>query len=434
MTTAIEFENKQYIDDTTNKIYIDRDGLMKQTKEELQKKGFMMVEFDGYKIIKYIKDGLNLAHFHDTGRGKGLYRSIITKSGILMCYSPPKSKKYDYRWKNLNRDMDKLSITELVEGTMINVFFDAEKDCWQIATRSRINGNGKFYKTEENKTFREMFLEAMISTGLKWEMLDDYNCYSFVLQHPDNRIVLKHQKPSLVLTHIYSVTGILEKQYGNAINQVDINGKFGDKIVNNCEVRKPRDFSLPEFTYKDYEKFYGKEAEYDIMGVVFTNEKGERTKIRNENYETVKELRGNQPKLQYQFYCLRKGKKITKYLKFYPEDEEEFQGYETGVRDYTQKLFNHYRNSYVYVHYENNNLERDENGKYKFWNDPKFKVHSRNIHNDVYITNKKKVTIGDVIKYVNNLEPAKLMYSINYDLRVQNVKEIKDDFEIVNKF
>ena len=35
-------------------------------------------------------------------------------------------------------------------GTMINVFFDADKGEWQIATRSRINGNGKFYKTEEH--------------------------------------------------------------------------------------------------------------------------------------------------------------------------------------------------------------------------------------------------------------------------------------------
>jgi hypothetical protein len=441
MTTAIEFENKQYIDDTTNKIYIDRDGLMKETKEELKKKGFMNVEFDGYKIIKYIKDGLNLAHFHDTGKGKGLYRSIITKNGILMCYSPPKSKKFDYRWKNSNKDMEKLRITELVEGTMINVFFDAEQDCWQIATRSRINGNGKFYKTEENKTFREMFLEAMISTGLKWEMLDDYNCYSFVLQHPNNRIVLKHQKPSLVLTHIYSVTGILEKQYGNAINQVDINGKFGDKIVNNCEVTKPRDFSLPEFTYKDYEKFYGEESEYDIMGVVFTNEKGERTKIRNENYERVRELRGNNPKIQYQFYNLRKNKRITEYLHYYPSDTEIFDTYEKQVREFTSELHNHYMNSYVYSKNPNSNIEKNDKGYWVGFNNPRYKVHSYHLHNMFKLNRTEdkyyKITLSRVITYVNNLEPARLMYSINFELRQQNMtdlkNELKDEFELVEK-
>ena len=433
--SATNFENNQFIDEKTNKIYIDRDDIMKRTKEQLEKKGFKMIEYDDYKIFKYIKNGLNLAHFHETGKGKGFYRSIITKHGVLMCYSPSKSKKYDYRWRNFNRDMDKLRITELVEGTMINVFFDAEKGEkgeWQIATRSRINGNGKFYKTEENKTFREMFLEAMISTGLKWEMLDDYNCYSFVLQHPDNRIVLKHQKPGLVLTHIYSVTGILyDKPYNNAIIQHDINGKFGDKIVDNCEVRRPRDYSLPEFTYKDYEKFYGEDAEYDIMGVVFTNEKGERTKIRNENYENVKELRGNHPKLQYNFHCLRKDKKIQKYLSYYPEDSDTFQSFENIVRDFTYNLFSHYKKSYVEVHYSKT-LERNEKGKYKYWDNPKYKLHAFGLH-DIFITHKKPITLKNVIDYVNNLPPAKLMYSINYDLRKQQVDEIKEEYEIVNK-
>jgi hypothetical protein len=429
-----QLENEQFIDGS-NRIVIDMNEIINQKKEEMNKKGFTCVEFDGYKIIKYIKDGMNLSNYYENGKGKGFYRSIITKKGILMCYSPQKSRKYDTKWKSENPDMSKLKITEFVEGTMINVFYDAEKLEWQIATRSRINGNGHFYKTEENKTFREMFLEAMISTGMKWDMLNKNYCYSFVLQHPENRIVLKHQKPSLVLTNIYLILLSQEKQYKQIIKNVDIYGELGETIVGQSEVRRPRDFSLPEFNYRDYEKFYGKDQDYTCMGVVFTNEKGERTKIRNENYEKVRELRGNNPKLQYQFYCLRKDRRVGEYLRFYPQDKEKFDIYETQVRTFTHELFKHYINTYVLSKNKSSNIERNENGYYIDYNNPKFKVHSYELHN-IYKNGKINypnfaINMYKVINYVNNLEPAKLMYSINYDLRMQNLKDIKDSYEMV---
>ena len=62
---------------------------------------------------------------------------------------------------------------------------------------------------EETMAKNEMFQKYFLPL---FDKLDKNLCYSFVLQHSDNRMVLKHQKPGLVLTHIYSVTGILEKQ------------------------------------------------------------------------------------------------------------------------------------------------------------------------------------------------------------------------------
>ena len=40
---------------------------------------------------------------------------------------------------------------------------------------------------------------------------------------------------------------------------------------------------------------------------------GTRTKIRNNNYEVVRKLRGNQPKLQYNYLCLKQVIKLKNF-------------------------------------------------------------------------------------------------------------------------
>ena len=43
---------------------------------------------------------------------------------------------------------------------------------------------------------------------------------------------------------------------------------------------------------------------YNTLGFVLINKvTGERAKIRNPVYEQVRQLRGNQPKLQFQYLC-----------------------------------------------------------------------------------------------------------------------------------
>ena len=57
---------------------------------------------------------------------------------------------------------------------------------------------------------------------------------------------------------------------------------------------------------------------YHIQGVVIKTDDGARYKFRNPNYEHVRHLRGNQPKLQYQYLVLRQSGKVKEYLQYYP--------------------------------------------------------------------------------------------------------------------
>jgi hypothetical protein len=84
------------------------------------------------------------------------------------------------------------------------------------------------------------------------------------------------------------------------------------------------------------------------MGVVLHNRMtGERAKIRNPIYEQVRNLRGNQSKLQYKYLCLRKDGKMKDYLKFYPENKGEFSKFRDQVHLFTDTLFLNYTSCYI---------------------------------------------------------------------------------------
>jgi len=105
-----------------------------------------------------------------------LYRSIITdENNKILCFSPPNSielKKFKKKYPELDEN---IYANQIVEGTMINLFYDERVKSWEISTRSSVAGNYWVYRTqyvlnnneEENqektkqKTCRQMFLECL---------------------------------------------------------------------------------------------------------------------------------------------------------------------------------------------------------------------------------------------------------------------------------
>ena len=102
-------------------------------------------------------------------------------------------------------------VEEYVEGTMINMFYDEDKKDWELSTRSTVGGNISFYlqdkkdNAEVRYTFRKMFLEACNVNNLDFDILNRDYCYSFVLQHPQNRIVTLITRPQLYLVRVYKI-------------------------------------------------------------------------------------------------------------------------------------------------------------------------------------------------------------------------------------
>jgi len=370
-----------------------------------------------YSVIRYLKDFLCVDHVPTYG----LCRSVILNSANnVVGFAPPKSISSDkfiqlYPDKNEN-----LIAQEFVEGTMINAFWDPTiglSGSWEISTRNTVGATSSFFKGIHNKTFRDMFLEATKETNLNLDHLNKEFSYSFVLQHPDNRIVVPFKTPTLYLVALYSIQNVDDNVlvHSHSINYV--------KQLNwgQTTIKFPKIYEWN--SYSDLiEKYGSMNTSYDIVGVVVYNTlTGERMKIRNPVYEQVRNLRGNQPKLQYQYLCLRKNGKVHDFLKFYPENKKEFSSFRDQIHLFTNTLFSNYISCYI----------KKEKPLIEF--SEQYRTHMFNIHK-TYIDElrEKKLFITNtfVINYVNNLHPSLLMYCLNFQMRKRNIDTIVADSQV----
>jgi hypothetical protein len=333
-------------------------------------------------------------------------------------FSPPKSISTE-TFIRMNPDKtENIIAEEFVEGTMINVFWDNKiglSGGWEIATRNTVGASSSFYKSKNTKTFRTMFLEAASENNLSLEKLNPQYCYSFVLQHPENRIVVPFTKAQLYLVGMYFIDN-------SEINNIRV------YMIDMVEARKfnwfDADIKFPQFyewnTYSDLiEKYASMNTSYDILGVVIHNIKtGYRTKVRNPVYEQVRNLRGNQPKLQYQYLALRKEGKVASFLTFYPENKKDFSSFRDQLHLFTNTLFANYFSCYIKK--EKPLLEFSE----------QYRTHMFNIHQKYMNELREKklfVTNTVVINYVNELPTSLLMYCLNYQMRKRSVDYLKSE-------
>ena len=300
-----------------------------------------------YDIYRYDKNVLTFDSY-DTS---GLFRSLVVKNGQMLVFAPPKSMTFKSFTEKFRHD-DDLVAENYIEGTMINLFFDPNMDAngkiktcetadmvtdednpswsssedgqWEIATRSTIGGNTSFYQDENAPTFRKMFLEACIESNFEFDNLPKRDSdgrsysYSFVMQHPDNRLVGVIDKPRLYLVGVYRIDN-----KNGTIDEEDMNNVKEWSGISDSDVQFPGNYCKSWDSYDDLiQKFKNAEEPYDKVGIMIKNVRtGERCKYRNEIYEEIRFLRGNQPKFQYQYISLRRQDQVKKFLKYYLRSE-----------------------------------------------------------------------------------------------------------------
>ena len=378
-----------------------------------ENKNIILKNHNHLSILKYNKNKLT----PENNNTLGLFRSVvINELGEIVCFAPPKSMDFDI-FSQTNKKEE--CIFEIFyEGTMINVFFDKIVNDWQIATRSNIGAKCNFNQ-DSNVTYRSMFLDAMLHTGLEfWELNKDW-CYSFVLQHPKNRIVKPIVEPKLIITNIYNIVKEdgLQKVY--MINDQELIDYYGsEKVGKICKFLTEKQEDNTTSWNELIEHYYSLNLDYKIQGVIIYNKKGDRTKIRNKNYEKIKHLKGNSPKLQYQYYTLRQNNKVKEFLEYYPEYKNEFFNFRKELHSYTSQLYQNYINCFI--------KKQKPLKEYPF----QYKTHMFKLHEHYLLDLKpdnKYVNKSVVINYVNTLPPPRLMFVVNYVK-----KEYDKDYKVVN--
>lgn len=350
-----------------------------------------------YYILKYDKNSLKTHEYNSIGK----IRSIIYKNNKILSFSPPKAINIEEFQKKY--DISECYAEEFIEGTMINVFYNNDSNNWEITTKSSLGAKVKFYNS--NKTFADMFYEACNFCNLNINNLNKNYCYTFILQHPENRIVIPLLNPNLYLIKIYSIIDNIVRE--NKCEEFYIKNYYTNTSDKPIFVQIP--IKYPIYSYQELKNYFASmNSNYCIPGIMLYHKDGTRAKFRNPVYEDVRFLRGNQPKLQYQYLALRKNGKVKQFLDYYPEYKSICAQYRNQLHRYTITLLQNYINCYI----------KKEKLLIKYPHE--YKIHMYNLHKlylDNLRENKKYINKEFVIQYINSLEPQQIMYSLNYSSR-----------------
>ena len=360
-------------------------------------------------ILKYNKKCIN----ESNDKELGLYRSVVCAfvggDVQVLSFAPPKSL-------NKNKFMEDNNLADCVqldfaEGTMVNVFWDKTADEWNIHTKSCIGARCSW---NSDKTFRFLFLDAMNDEGMEFEDLNKDYCYSFVLQHPENKIVVPLTKKKLILTNVYEINN--ENEIVTITNRDDMVKNFSG---NNVYQENIESF---EFWDELLEHYASDNMEYTQQGIVVLNNEGHRMKIRNRNYERVKHLKGNNPKLQFHYYYLRQKGMVAEFLKYYPEYRSLFSQFRNDMHAFTSQLHVNYIHCFI--------QKQKKLSEYPYQFKPHMYALQEKYINELF-PEKKYVNKQVVIDYVNSLPPQRLMYAINhiYKQNALDTKKVEQPLE-----
>ena len=378
--------------------------------------------FQDFTIIKYNKPNIDI----EKEPFICFFRSIILKNDKIVCFSPQKSMNFNTFIEN--NDLNKCELSEIIEGTMINLFYDSDIEYethedlkhWMVCTRSNVGANCRF-NLDENITFKDMFMDAANMISLYDTQLDKNLCYSFVLQHPKNQTVISCNAPKITLTHVYRIDN---NSIFEVTNSIDLGIVFNPKIIterwhftdyvqDTNEVQETTIDSV--YNIKDWENLIdmcsGQELTHRFPGFMIKNKQGQRTKINNIAYKSAKALRGNMQKKQYQYLKLRNEHKLEEYLKIFPSDRAQFQKYQEDLYSWTGNLFNYYIDCFI------TRESKLKNAPYEF-KPILYTLHSQYLK---YLKpSNKKVNFAYIKEYVKQIPIPKLMFSLNYTRRIDN--------------
>lgn len=400
-----------------------------------------------FYTLKYDRAKLNAQEYDTVGRLRSV---VFDTSGRICCVAPSKMLTLTDNMKQfeVNSVNGTLVAEELVEGIMVNLFWNAEDGKWFIATKSCV-GEVSFDHIlqaeadaqaasaptsieageDSTKGFQRLGVQellrrricdvlSLLPGGL--ETLPKQYCYSLVVQHPKNQIVNVISVPKLFLVAVYEITA--KDSDADGVNIIRINrdifySNFGGSVshmpstltcVLDDRETEVATASTPN-TVEDYIRLYASAdtRSVSLPGVVFIDkDTGFCYKQRNPKYESVKKRKGMEQKLMAQYLQLRKDHAIDEYLKYHPQHSRAFRQFRDRLHDYTQRLYDAYIEHYV---------KKDAKPLKEY--DRELKTHMYKLHYDMYLATMKPtglfVTKHTVINYVNQLAAAQQLACLN---------------------
>jgi len=280
-------------------------------------------------------------------------------------------------------------IETFVDGILIGTYWNGTT--WKIHTRSMLGAHCRYYS---QRTFRELF-EQIIPSNF-YEILDKTVCYSWILQHPENRIVCEIRSPRVFLVGAYRI-----QADGTVI-------PLPRSELTSLEEYLPREHNFSSWEalkarLLEWNERYHHNAQGFVVREVAS---GTRWKLRTESYNKIRLLRDNTPRLDYIWLTQWKAHTLPLYLKIFPEEKRQAEVILNRLKTITNELFQLYT------------------AKFKARSSPeippKFRSILQAMHQHYYNVLKpdgKTLTFREAIDWMNQRDIPQMLYLINYELR-----------------
>lgn len=333
------------------------------------------------------------------------YRSIVFSfpENKVLCFSPPRSIPYENFKNDTKNDQDNIIMSEIVEGVMVNLFYDYRISSWEIATKSAIGGDYN-YSGEKNASFREMFFECL-HCEKQDVFLDTFPknySYSFVIQHPKNKIILSIPEPKLYLVAIYAI------YYDNSVMAIPSVMYEDWELFKSTQVPIyfPVKYMFHDFITLKTELQFIKNDPNHLGFMLYSTVTGDRCTLRNPAYYKIKKQ--EMPLFTYHFFCIQRMQKLDEFVALFPNYQNSF----SNIKKQYEKLVND-----VYISYIEHYVEKQD--KLIHGN---FLPHIQFIHKTIYLpslklSEKTIVTRKKVREYFDAMDPRELLYHIYHDRR-----------------
>jgi hypothetical protein len=187
------------------------------------------------------------------------------------------------------------------DGTLVRLFFHENR--WLKATNFSLNLDNVNPALSQTQSFESMFFQAAESVGLNYDLLDKNRVYFFLLQHPENIIIIQHNQASLVFVGsvkvsqeppFYDVSSFNLECCGYSQNDKVMSF---EEVMSNPVLRKSviSNLQIPEIPVVDEIQILNLHAPVTFVGLIVTKFDADgfsRFRLDSPEYKAAKELRG----------------------------------------------------------------------------------------------------------------------------------------------
>jgi hypothetical protein len=240
----------------------------------------------------------------------------------IVCYSFNKCSEQITIPDNL--DKNNLYIENAIEGTLVRYF--NYNGTWILSTKKCIDASKSRWIS--TKSFYQLFEECLLGKNII-EILNPNYCYSFIITHPENNIVVNYIEPFLyhICTRDMITMNEIEEDIGIfKLTKTLITKDKIDDIIQNIIITKQLCFE----------------------GLIFIDINYNRWKIRNPYFKRAREVWGNTNNRLFRFIELRKDIDLLyEYLTYFPKDQDIFNSFEYSIKELASYILSIYIRKHI---------------------------------------------------------------------------------------